>query len=779
MRFLPKSPWRSAGSWIVLALALLALASCGVAPRTPSPSNGPTGDALRALLSPPPPQLPQQHANIPLSPVQQQQVPVSPSLRTQAAISDKVELRLLVIAADDSDFVLPAWTQILNRIGTPYDVFVASRQTLTYDQLVRQDGVGKYDAILITNSQLVYSPDGGSSWVNAFDPDEWNALWQYERDYRVREVDFYTYPSTYPQDLCLQLAGSLDTTSAPLDATVTAAGRPIFTYLKDGAVIPIQNAWVYQASLAPGCDATPVLVDTAGNVLAATSTSADGRERLAVTIAQNPYYVYTQLLGYGLVEWATHGVYLGEVRYFLKADVDDWGLAGDERLADGTICTDDPTYPYGEKCPPYRISASDALAAADQQAALHAEYPLASAFKLDMAFNGEGLDPKAHESCDPNVGGADPLSSATRCLAKTFGWINHTYSHPYMESETFDGARQEIDKNAKVAKDMKLPITKDLLKTGDFSGLGYYYGPGSGTCPAWMLPPWGATYTDFGLLCSNGEFLRAARSRGIRYVESNNSIASHQAPCLSCGIRHPLQPDIMLVPDWPDNVHYWATTPQELVSSYNAFYGPGGSMPYFDHDLSYQEILAEETSIALYHLQTTAYPHFFHEENLRQYAPGHSLVFDWIGSVVAAYSSYYDTPLLTPSWSDLADYVADRTLHSEAVSGGASAVWDRTANKVTVTAPSVAPEPTPTMTGHWAVFVTGIRAGKVVTYGSDTISMLTLAPSQSISAAPVSTSTSVSPPPPPPPPGSTTPPPPPPPHGSAAASLSTRVGPAS
>ncbi len=724
-----------------LALVLLvALVGCGTPPALP-PVNGPSPDAMRDILAPPPPRLPSAHADIPLPSIDEQAVPLAgPQIRTQAIDTNRVQLRLLVIAADDSDFMLNAWIQILDRLATPYDVFIASQTTLTYDGLVASDGTGRYNGILITNSQLVYSPDGGATWANAFDASEWNALWQYERDFAVREVDFYTYPSTYPQDFCLRMTGQIDTTLAPIQATLTPSGSSVFTYLKDGVTVPIQYAWVYQATLAPGCDATPLLVDDAGDVLAAMSTSTDGRERIAVTVAQNPYFVYTQLLGYGLVRWATHDVYLGDLRFFLKTDVDDWGIPSDERLPDGTICTDDPTYPYGEQCPPFRISAADAIAVAAQQDSLHATYPLASAFKLDIAFNGEGLDTSVPASCDPNVSSADPLSSVTRCLAKTFNWINHTFSHPYMESETYAGTRDEIRRNAKVAKALKLESTKTILKTGDFSGLGYYFGSGGGACPAWVLPPWGSTYTDYGLLCSNDDFLRGASSLGVRYIESNNSIPGHQAPCLNCGIRHPLQPDIMLLPDWPNNVHYWATTPEELTSSYNAIYGPGGSMEFFDHNLSYAEILAEETTISLYHLQTTVYPHYFHQGNLRAYASGHSLAFDWIESLVAAYSSYYKVPLLTPTWDELASYIAQHTLHEEAVANGATAVWDRAGGTITITAPSAQPQPTPAVDNNWILFVTGVRASHAQSYGGDTISVLGLSAGETVSVpAPTST----------------------------------------
>lgn len=706
----------------------------------PSAADAQQDNTAGGAVVAPPAGLSDGHANAPLPGTGGPGVAVSSVLDST---HDKVQLRVLVIAADERDFMLPAWTQILDRLATPYDVLVASRENLVYDNLVLHDGTGKYSAVLLTTSQLVYSTDGGASWVHAFSDDEWRALWQYERDYGVREVDFYAYPATdpphpgqqaYPQDFCLALTGKLDTTSAPLDAYLTDAGASVFTDLRPDARIPVHDAWVYLAKVRDeGCSATPILVDRAGNVLAAMTSSPDGRESIAVTFAQNPSFEFTQLLGYGLVHWATHGLYLGDLRFFLKVDIDDWGTTTDERLPNGTVCTDSPAYPGGRICPPFRLSASDALSAAKQQAGFRAAYPLAGAFKLDIAFNGAGLDPTAPSSCDPNVDSADPLSSVTACLANTFRWINHTYSHQLMDSVSVAKADTEITANDKVAQALRLDYSSAVLKTGGFSGLGYYYGTGSMSCPVPEPAPWGAVNTDYGLECSNRQFLQAAKNAGVHYIESNDSVAGQQPPCSNCAIRHPLEPDIMLLPEWPTSIHYWATTPQEEVSSYNALYGPGGTLHYFDHDLTYQEILANEAKTALHHLQTTVYPHYFHQSNLREYLPGRSLVFDWLHALVERYSALYRTPLLSRSWPALGSYVAQRTLHMEALAG-TSAVWDRGRGTVTITAPGATPQPTPTERGKWVLFVTGIRTGHHQTYGADVISLVKLAPGSRVSA---------------------------------------------
>src|SRR5438067_170656 len=78
-----------------------------------------------------------------------------------AAHGERVALRQLVIATDTDDFQLPAWERILDHIGTPYDVLFAKRIRLNSDRLVRADGVGRYNAVLLTSAALLFPTTSG------------------------------------------------------------------------------------------------------------------------------------------------------------------------------------------------------------------------------------------------------------------------------------------------------------------------------------------------------------------------------------------------------------------------------------------------------------------------------------------------------------------------------------------------------------------------------------------------------------------------------------------
>jgi hypothetical protein len=232
--------------------------------------------------------------------------------------------------------------------------------------------------------------------------------------------------------------------------------------------------------------------------------------------------------------------------------------------------------------------------------------------------------------------------------------------------------------------------------------------------------------TDFGLLASNKALLEAARDLGVKYLICDISYASHQPSRFNCGICHPLQPDLLLVPDWPTNIAFDATTPEEQVSRYNSLYSAHGTEQP-GRDVNYAEFVDAEASLALSHVMSgSAYSHTVHQANLHQYAPGRCLVFDWLDELLARYSAYYGVPLENPDWLTLAAYVQDRTAHFKAIDARNDAVWNRMTNTVTYTPAA-----------DTALFVTGLATRPATEadqcgpdtaekYGSDSISRVGL-----------------------------------------------------
>jgi hypothetical protein len=627
---------------------------------------------------------------------------VAPAPGARAAIAlaavptpEKVGLRALVIGVDSADFGVPTWRAALDRVGAAYDVLLSRDTPLTIDTLVRPDGAGRYNAILLTNASLLHA-DGAGGFVSGLDGTEWNVLWAYERDFAVRQVALYASHGTFPEDYCLRPVSEGGVGDTPLNARLTTAGAPVFDYLRATANVPIVQSYVYRTSVQAGCAATPVL--TAGaDVIGVTSTSTDGRQRLALTFTSNVNLLQSDLLTYGLLRWATRGLFLGEHRHFLQVDVDDWFNNSDHYFPDGHIESD----------PGYQVAAREMVTLTAQLLAIRLLYPQASAFAPSLAYNGGGADLTAGSLC--SLGGPAQLTATSRCLRNSYRWINHTVEHPELNATDYATTRAEIAENLTIASTLGLPVNGTVLKTPEYSGLGVYNPDPNND----VDPP-----TDFGLNASNPNLLQAAKDLGVRYVHGNMSFASHVPSCFNCAVVHPMEPAVLLVPDWPTNIAYHTTTPAEQTAFYNSLYGPGGRFPFFPANVTYDQMVNFETDIALRHLSSgSAYTHTFHIANVRDYSNGRTLLTDWLTRLLAKYTALYRVPLLSPAWPALGGYAAARTGHFAGLAAGADAVYDRVANTVTVTAPSSA-----------TVTVNGARTAGFSTYGSDVSAPITVSP---------------------------------------------------
>lgn len=631
------------------------------------------------------------------------QAEASPGVAAAVAPA-RIALRALVVAADTADFGVATWRATLDRVGAAYDVLYTSTTPLSASTLVRPDGIGRYNAILLTNSMLLYQ-DGGGNFVSGLSADEWNLLWAYERDYAVRQATLYSSHGTWPEDYCLRARSEGAVGATALPAALTANGAALLDYLKPSAQIPIVESYVYRTQLAAGCDGRAVL--TAGSdVLGVETTSTDGRQRMALTFTSNQYLLQSNLLTYGLFRWASRGLFFGEQRHYLNIDVDDWFNTSDELLLDGTINSD----------PGYQMSGHDAYNTYLQQTALRARYPVASGLTLTMAYNGGDANLSAGSRCWPS-GGINRLTATTRCLRNDFRWINHTLTHPDLNFTDYATNVAEITQNLAVAQQLGLPVDAIVLKTGEYSGLGVYHpDPNNDTDPP----------TDHGLGASNVELLRAAKDLGVRYLHGNMSFPSHQPPCFNCGIIHPLEPSVFVVPDWPTNIAYHATTAAQETYFYNSFYGPNGRFPYFSTNLTYEQLMNYETDQALNRVASgSVYANTLHISNLRDYGGGRTLTTDWADRVIAKYSSYYSVPLLSPAWPALAPYAESRNAHFAELSAGVDAVYEAASNTVTVVSPA-----------SGSLTVSGAQTAGFSTYGSDVSAPIALTANVPVTFAP-------------------------------------------
>lgn len=597
-----------------------------------------------------------------------------------------LEVRALVLATDAADLGLPSWRSTLDRVGAAYDVVHVGSTPLTRERLVDAAGTGRYNAVLLTSSALLLDA-GGGTFVSGLDATEWNTLWTYEREFGVRQATLYASHGTWPEETCMRgvSEGGVDETG--IVAELTPAGRQVFDYLAPTAQVPVQLSYVYRNAVAPGCAAEPVLV-SGGDVLGVRTTTPDGREQLALTFSSNEHLLQSHLLTYGLLRWASRGLFLGEQRHYLKLDIDDYFNASDIMLEDGTMSPDG-----------FRMSGDDAILMRTRTNALKAEHPLASQFKLTLAYNGGDAGARVPANC--TGGGESALLAASLCVKNDVEWINHTLTHPKMNFTDYATSRREILDNRAVARALGLSVPTTVLKTGEYSGLGVYHPDPSND----IDPP-----TDFGLDASNRNLLKAAKDTQSKYLHGNMSFASHVPTCFNCTIRHPLEPYVEIVPDWPTNIAYFSSTPGQETTFYNSFYGPGGKFPFWPVDQTYDQILGHESLAALHRIaQGSMYSNTMHIPNLNDYGGGRTLAFDWVEAVVSRYEKLYAVPLLTPTWPALAERAGQRTKHFD-LKGRVRVVYTPATGRVTVTSP---------VSG--TVQLSGVRGPGQEAYGSSVI----------------------------------------------------------
>jgi hypothetical protein len=492
-------------------------------------------------------------------------------------------MQVLVISATGSEPSLQAIQQALGFHTVPFTTWVATQNPgmLTPDKLATGCG-GKYQGVILATGNLSYSADGGLTYVSALTPAEWLALRAYEQGFKVREVSWYVFPGA-DQGLNPPTAG-VDTDTTPIEATLTAAGKTVFPYVNASNPLPISLAWTYLATPADP-KVTPLLVDSAGNALASSRLTADGRETLALTFDSNPYLIHDLVLAHGLVEWVTKGIYLGEFRAYTEAQNDD-------------LFIDDDMFLGGV----YRMTADDFNATRAWQATARVTTGN-PAFRIAWAFNGSGGS------------ATDPLTIAAKTLNADFEWINHTFDHENLDAVDYEFAFAQLDQNIKFAQAQGFQNFTTLnVVTPDVSGL------------------------------NNPAALKAAWDTGVRYTISDTSQPGWDNPAPNIGIYSNLQPGLLHIPRKPTNLFYNVSTPDEWAAEYNSFYAS-----FWGRALAYSEILDKESqNLLVYLLQGNIDPTMYHQPNTRAYDGVRTLLGDLLDVAFQKYRRYSTLPIMSP-----------------------------------------------------------------------------------------------------------------------------------
>jgi len=518
----------------------------------------------------------------------------NPAPETAQAQAQDITLdaRLLVITADGSNAAFPAIVATLQYLGTPYDVLNATTgPALTADTLAAGDH-GRYYGIILDTGDLAV----GSA--SAFTDAEWTALASYEARFGVRRAVLYTVPTAA---YGLQMTGGFDAKATPFAAQCTTAGSNVFVGANCAVPVAVNDGWAY-SSQPTDAFTLPLLADAAGNVYAATRSYSDGREALVLTFAQSATAFHTLELAYGIVDWVTRGLFIGERHVYVSPQIDDLFLAS-------------ALYPSTDGT--YRLSAAELQTFANWQNALRST-PLTADFRAAFAFNAQGA----------KAAGQDGLSDKAREMGPTFAWINHTWDHREMNAMSYTDAFQEFSQN-------------DQFGLGN--GLTRYNTEN-------LVTP-GVTGLD------NAEVMRAAYDVGIRQLVSDTSVMGQNNPSPNAGYYDTQMAKLLVMPRHPTDLYFNVSQPAEWIAEYQALHSTTAT---------YDQIIATiSDSLLRYLLRGDNDTWMFHQANLRDMGGGHSLLSDLLDATMAKYAARSTFPVRSPEMDELADKVINR-MHLDA-----------------------------------------------------------------------------------------------------------------
>jgi len=538
-----------------------------------------------------------------------------------AATPVTIGMKALVITPTGQEPSCQGITMFLDYLGIPYDKLIAAEQILTAEALTGTDQNPLYQAIFLTNDNLGYSD--GANWVSAFTADEWTILRNYEAKFQIRQVTYYTYPTP---DYGLSTPTAMDTTSAAYMVSLTAEGQKVFPYLKADAKIPIRYAYTYLSDVT---DASTISLvqDQAGHDIVSIRSYGDGRQNLAITCDNWNHLLHSQLLSYGIINWAMRGVHLGEHAVYLMPQIDDIFMPNELY---------DPATKNINENRSYRISAKDMRAVETWQTNVRRlRNPSFEDLALVMVYNGEGA----------TVNGKLDLKDSLVLYFLLFKqglyqWISHTFAHPDLNVATNSAeVLNDLNLNHQVAQSLYLTnYSKTNLVTGDVSGL------------------------------ANDYAMKGIKDFGIKQLVSNTSIPGQGNPTPNAGILNAVQPTVLEVPRRPTNIYVPASTPEEETGLYNKFYSE-----QFKHTFTYEEIIDIESDHVLSYMVTYDMdPLMFHQSNLRAYDGTHFLLGDLINAVIKKYSAYMNKPVLSPTMDKLAQHMTQQMTYKGA---GVTAKW--------------------------------------------------------------------------------------------------------
>src|SRR6266566_130013 len=538
--------------------------------------------------------------------------------QAQTCSTSTIDMKLLVVTNGRTESDFPAIKQILDYLGTPYDVLDMTANTggITASMLSDGNCHGYYQGVIFAY--------GGFN---------------------------------YPYNGVITSAGTAS-------ASFTSAGASTFWYANTVTPLTISNAYTYLgtplSALPSGASVTPLLTDASGNALVLIYALGDGRQYLTQTFDSSPYLMHDLILAYGLINWVTKGIFLGEYHVFAAAQVDDFFINGSE-WTPGTPCTNpvthDRTAPDATSLPFFRINSADMNSLVAWQNKFRSD-PLLSNFKLTLAFNGVGTTGNKDWTGLPSPGVAnDDLTANVQNYQQYFHWISHTYDHPNSlnglhKSDPYgDPDTPQVD-----SIDLEI-LTNQYVANG--TGQNLDPDPSDSVSPIHLTDFNPANLVTPGVTGLNDTLVPSYLVQdGIRYVVSDTSVLGQANngpnPSPNVGMVNSYAPSVYEVPRHPNDIFFnavnWADDQAEFSCIYN-----NPVQPPFNTFAAPQILDYVSSSFVSNMLIGDIDPQMFHQNNLHDYdGQGHSLLSDAYDQTFSKYERVYNLPTATASLTGLA-----------------------------------------------------------------------------------------------------------------------------
>ena len=652
-----------------------------------------------------------------------------------------IDMKVLVVTNGQTEADFPAIKQILDYVGTPYTVFDFSVNTggITADMLSDGSCHAYYQGVIFAFGNYIYTLPGMPT------------LTSYEQLFGIRQVNWFTYPGT---DFGLNGYNSTVAATSSYTANFTPAAAQVFSYANTNTPLTISNAFAYlaapadgsQAPIPAGASVTPLLLDSNGNALSVIYNLGDGRQYLTQTFDSNQYLTHDLVLAYGLLNWVTKGMFLGEYHVYASGSVDDFFI-NDSEWIPKTPCTNaithDRTASDDPSLPTYRLHAADMAALSNWQNKLNQD-PLLSTFKLSLAFNGVGTSGNNDWTGVSAPGVAnDDLVADLQSYQQYYHWLSHTYDHP----ETLDGLCKSTGTGtgcgdaANIAAgfggidSIDLEVLTNLWVAGQTTEATGIQGIANLDLDDSDSGLQQLTFTDYdahamitpgvtGLDDANvSQYLY---QDGVFYVVSDTSVTPTATnnngpnPSPNVGIVNIYAP-IYEVPRHANDIYYNAANWNDDAAEFNCLYT--APSPFAGYNGT-QILDYVSTSFVNNMLLGDMDPQMFHQPNRGAYDGVHSLISDTYDQTFAKYEALFKLPVVSPTQSQTALLMQARNNYNLAMVTASYVGGSNPTINISIPAGSTVSAAT--------IPVTGLNSTGAEVYGGTTISHITVNNGQTV-----------------------------------------------